>query len=93
MLCHHCGMDIANKALICFRCGAATSERVREPVPAPNRSALRRVWIPIGLAGGLALMVAFFMMQLSGGEPPARFVWAMLAAAAGLLAWRLRLTR
>ncbi len=93
MICHNCGTDIADKALICFRCGAATSERVREPVPAVNRSSLRRVWIPMGLAAVLVLVVAVFMMQLSGGEPPDRFVWAMLAAAGGLIAWRLRLTR
>ena len=31
MLCSACQTEIADKALICFRCGAATTERSREP--------------------------------------------------------------
>jgi len=33
MICKHCGTEIADKALICYRCGQATAEpRVRPPV-------------------------------------------------------------
>ena len=32
MTCAHCGTDIADKALICYRCGRATTEpRVTPP--------------------------------------------------------------
>jgi uncharacterized membrane protein YvbJ len=32
MTCRHCGTEIADKALICFRCGQATTEpRVKPP--------------------------------------------------------------
>ncbi|OFW16108.1 MAG: hypothetical protein A3F70_02955 [Acidobacteria bacterium RIFCSPLOWO2_12_FULL_67_14] len=32
MICTHCGTEIADKALICYRCGRATSEpRVQPP--------------------------------------------------------------
>ena len=32
MTCRHCGTDIADKALICFRCGnATTTPRVKPP--------------------------------------------------------------
>jgi hypothetical protein len=31
MLCRHCGTEIADKALICYRCGAATTDPVRKP--------------------------------------------------------------
>ncbi len=32
MICKHCGTEIADKALICYRCGNATTEpRVKPP--------------------------------------------------------------
>ena len=32
MICKHCGTEIADKALICYRCGQATAEpRVKPP--------------------------------------------------------------
>lgn len=33
MKCRHCGTEIADKAIICFRCGASTTDPVRKPVP------------------------------------------------------------
>ena len=38
MQCQACGTEIANKAIICFRCGAATSDPVRQPYVATRRS-------------------------------------------------------
>jgi hypothetical protein len=41
MLCRHCGTEIADKAIICFRCGAGTTDPVRKAVPVrPKRSPL-----------------------------------------------------
>ena len=52
MTCRSCGTEIADKALICFRCGAATSDPVRRPYVAKRRS-------PAGaLVAGLGLLVA-----------------------------------
>jgi len=36
MLCKHCGTEIADKAIICYRCGVGTTEPVRQP-PARRR--------------------------------------------------------
>ncbi len=36
MICRTCGTEIAEKALICYRCGTATAE---PRVPPPSRSA------------------------------------------------------
>jgi len=36
MICKHCGTEIADKALICYRCGNATTEpRVKPPSQGP----------------------------------------------------------
>ena len=31
MICRHCGTEIADKAIVCFKCGAGTSDPVRRP--------------------------------------------------------------
>jgi uncharacterized membrane protein YvbJ len=51
MICKHCGTEIADKALICYRCGNATTEpRIKPPAEEslfqrPRRSPLP--WIVI----------------------------------------------
>ncbi len=37
MQCRQCGTEIAEKALICYRCGAATTDPVFRPPAAPRR--------------------------------------------------------
>ena len=32
MNCRSCGTEIADKAIVCYRCGAGTSDPVRQPV-------------------------------------------------------------
>lgn len=56
MKCRSCGTDIADKALICFKCGAATSDPVRQPYVAPKKSvfALLLPWLLV-IAGGLII--------------------------------------
>lgn len=45
MRCRHCGTDIADKALICYRCGAATTEpRVKAPEEGSLFDHPRRGW-------------------------------------------------
>jgi len=31
MICRNCGTEIAGKAIVCYRCGTGTSDRVRQP--------------------------------------------------------------
>lgn len=41
MQCRQCGTEIADKAIVCFRCGAGTSDPVRKAAPIkPRRSPL-----------------------------------------------------
>ncbi len=42
MTCRHCGTEIAQKALICYRCGHATSAPAVRPPKAESLFAPRR---------------------------------------------------
>lgn len=89
MTCNDCGHEIADNALICYRCGAATTAREREPAPLEEPD--RRRWSALFLAVVFLGVVLFFVTELVRGRPPEPLVWVMLACAGGLLAWRLRL--
>ena len=41
MRCRNCGAEIAEKALICYRCGTATTEAKYQPAPLPGSSRSR----------------------------------------------------
>ena len=64
MICAHCGAEIADKALICYRCGHATTEpRIKPPAESslferPRRSRLPIVAVVILIA--LALLAAWY---------------------------------
>ena len=86
MECTQCGTEIAENALICYRCGAATDEpEQREPEDRPAG----RLWAPILLGVVLLLAVGFFVTLAAGGQPVSPAVWLMLGAAGVLLTWRL----
>jgi ribosomal protein L40E len=85
VICRNCGTQIADKALICYRCGTATTEpRVKPPERAPSRGS--------GIASLLALLVlviaGLFMGQAVEGTFPRDAGYLVAALAAIALAWR-----
>jgi hypothetical protein len=46
MLCSRCQTEIADNALICFRCGVATTERHRDPIAVGARRPVR-LWVAL----------------------------------------------
>ena len=57
MICRHCGTEIADKAIVCYRCGAGTSDPVRRPVTVqPNRG---RALSAVGLV--VLVLLALFL--------------------------------
>ena len=55
MICKHCQTEIADKALICYRCGTATTEAKYKPAPIGRRRAPVN-WLV--MAVGLAALAA-----------------------------------
>ncbi|HYS25103.1 MAG TPA: zinc ribbon domain-containing protein [Vicinamibacterales bacterium] len=62
MICKHCGTEIADKALICYKCGNATTEpRIKPPSEGPLFARPRRSRLPVVIIVliVLALLVAW----------------------------------
>jgi hypothetical protein len=67
MTCKHCGTEIAEKALICYRCGQPTAEpRVKKPVEGSIFEKRRRSPLPWLLAAGGAAAAALAWWLLGG---------------------------
>jgi hypothetical protein len=62
MKCRSCGTEIAANALICYKCGTATTEPKIQP-PAARRRAGNR-WL--GVAIGAGLLAAAALAQQAG---------------------------
>jgi hypothetical protein len=78
MQCRACGTEIADKAILCFRCGAATKDPVRQPFVAKKRSLL-----PLIIVGLMLLLAGIATMTVS--EDPDLDIVAAVAGLVGLL--------
>ena len=54
MTCRSCGTTIADKAIVCYRCGTATADPVRKPVEIRRRR------------GGVVPIVILVLLALAG---------------------------
>jgi hypothetical protein len=52
MVCRNCGTEIADKAIVCYRCGTPTTDAVRKPA------------VVRGRRGGLMSLVGLVLMVL-----------------------------
>jgi hypothetical protein len=60
MQCRNCGAEIADKALICYRCGTATTEAKYKPAALSPRSRRPR-WVAILVALLLLALLAIYL--------------------------------
>lgn len=69
MICKYCGTQIADKALICYKCGNATTEpRIKPPVEGPILGRPRRSRLPY-VAIVILLLLALLAAWLLGLQP------------------------
>jgi hypothetical protein len=61
MKCRNCGAEIADKALICYRCGAATTEAKYKPAQLGRRRPA-----PIVIAIVIVAILVLLALYLSG---------------------------
>ena len=90
MLCRNCGTEIADKAIVCYRCGTATAEPVRKP--AEIRS--RRGWLVPLIALVLLTLAALFLGQAGQATLPQPYrMPAEVALGAAIVVVVLRMIR
>ena len=87
MTCSQCGATIAAKALICYKCGAATTEPVHQPPPSMegrSRSSFVVTFVALVL---LALVAVVLARTTPGGTSPV-FTYVVAGVAIVIVALR-----
>jgi hypothetical protein len=74
MQCRTCGTEIADKAIVCYRCGAATTDPVRKATP-PRRPSP----FPSLVGAALLVLLALYARALSATTPNPE-QWQMASA-------------
>jgi len=85
MLCRNCRTEVADKALICYRCGMATEEPKFKPPAAGRRSPASSLVVSV-LALVLLVLLALYMGPTAEGEIPRLLRWAAAALAVVVIA-------
>lgn len=91
MQCRQCGTEIADKAIVCFRCGASTTDPVRKAVTVKRRrSPLLSAVVIVVL-----LLIALYLGQASrtAANPELPQLAAGLALGAAIAVLLLRILR
>ena len=89
MQCRNCGTEIAEKALICYKCGAPTTDAKYQPAQTPARGRRGRSGlIATALALVLLVVMALYMGRASVGETPRSLTWLAVAVAVIVVALR-----
>ena len=88
MVCRQCGTEIADKALICYRCGTATTEAKFKPATGPSRGS-RDNLIATVLAVLVLLIAALLVERSEAADAVRQVTWSAAAIGSVLLALRL----
>jgi len=88
MNCRKCGTTIADKAIVCYRCGTATTEAKFKAPPA------RKPWSSIDLLSSVLAVVllalcALYMQRFVTVGAPTALQWLIGVLAAAIVALRL----
>jgi hypothetical protein len=89
MKCRQCGNEIADKAIVCYRCGTATTEAKFKAPPArkPRRSSSNLVFTVLAVA--LVATLVLYIGRFATGEAADIARWLVIVLAVAIVAMRL----
>ncbi len=87
MQCRQCGTEIADKALICYRCGAATTEPA-SALPSEARARSRASLVTTMLAFALLVGGVLYLGGTSPNGVPRVVTWIVAGVAVAIVVLR-----
>jgi polyferredoxin len=73
MKCRSCGLEIADKAIVCYRCGTPTAD-----APAPASTRRRRTnWVAVPIMLLIVALGAWLIPKTTPGSLPRIGAWAV----------------
>jgi uncharacterized membrane protein YvbJ len=80
MTCRKCGTEIADKAIVCYKCGTATTDPVFQP-PAAGRRAGSTSVLVTSLMALLLLLVAVIFLSRTPADGTRVVTWVVAGVA------------
>jgi hypothetical protein len=87
MKCRQCGIEIADKAIVCYRCGTATTDPLYAP-PGKAAGGSRAALITSLLALVLMVAAALFLTRGSADATPRLVTWVVAGIAVVIVVLR-----
>ena len=87
MICRTCGTEIAEKALICYKCGAATTDPVVRPPSSARKGSRAGLLVTFAALVLLAIVAAVLARSSPSGTPPA-ITWIVAVVAIVIVSLR-----
>jgi hypothetical protein len=87
MQCRNCGATIADKALICYKCGTAVTEAKYQPAPLPKASS-RSSLVPTVIAVALLVAAVLYVERVSATRSSTWVTYVAVAAAVIIIGLR-----
>ncbi len=88
MICRQCGTEIADKAIVCYRCGTPTADPVRRPPAAARKRRRGTPMIELMIAVLLLVFFALYLGFAGRTAIPREIAWTIAGLALLLLIWR-----
>lgn len=88
MQCRSCGIEIADKAIVCYRCGAGTTDPVRRPAALRARRGPLTAFVAVAVLLLLALYMGMASRTATDPEPLQTVAGVLAGVAVVLLIFR-----